>query len=159
MNKKYKTLMIIFLVLAIAINVFIIVEAAMSGEDSGNQSGWLANIIAKIFNITPDENFHHLVRKLIGHFSLYVVDGVITSLAEYYVINYREMYRYRLIIIIYLGSGVFLASFSEFVQLLALNRGFAVTDMLINFSGYFLGALIIFLIGFYINVKQQKKHT
>ena len=159
MNKKYKTLMIIFIVLAIAINVFIIVEAAMSGEDSGNQSGWLADIIAKMFNITPDENFHHLVRKLIGHFSLYVVDGVITSLAEYYLIKYREMYKYRLIIIIYLGSGVFLASFSEFVQLLALNRGFAVTDMLINFSGYFVGALIIFLIGFFSNVKSQKKHT
>ena len=157
MNKKYKIPMIIFLVLAIAINAFIIVEAAMSGEDSGNQSGWLANIIAKIFNITPDENFHHLVRKLIGHFSLYVVDGVITSLAEYYLIKYREMYKYRLIIIIYLGSGVFLASFSEFVQLLALNRGFAVTDMLINFSGYFLGALIIFLICFFVN--RNKKHA
>ena len=145
--------MIIFLVLAIAINAFIIVEAALSGEDSGNQSGWLTNIIAKIFNITPDENFHHLVRKLIGHFSLYVVDGVITSLAEYYVIKYRNSYKYNLLIVVFAISGIILASFSEFVQLLALNRGFAVTDMLINFSGYALGAIIIFLITFIRNRK------
>ena len=153
MEKKNKTLMIIFLILAIAINVFIIVEAAMSGEASGNQSGWLSNIIAKIFNITPDENFHHLVRKLIGHFSLYVVDGVITSLAEYFILKYKNNYSYKLTAIIFLGSGVVLASISEFVQLLAANRGFAVTDMLINFSGYFLGGTIIYLVTLFKNKK------
>lgn len=145
--------MIVFLVLAIAINAFIIVEAAMSGEASGSQSGWLTNIIAKIFNVTPDENFHHLVRKLIGHFSLYVVDGVITSLAEYYFIKYRNAYKYNLLIVVFVVSGIILASFSEFVQLLALNRGFAFTDMLINFSGYSVGAIIIFLICFFRNRK------
>ena len=154
MDKKTKVLMIIFVILAIAINAFITIEAAMSGEASGNQSGWLSNIIASIFHITPDENFHHLVRKLIGHFSLYVVDGVITSLAEYYVLKYKNNYSYKLAAIIFLGSGVVLASFSEFVQLLAEKRGFAVTDMLINFSGYFLGSFIIFIITFLKNKKR-----
>ena len=147
--------MIIFLVLAIAINVFIIVEAAMSGDKSASQSGWVSELIAKIFNITPDENYHHLIRKLVGHFGLYVVDGVLTTLAEYYVLRYREQYKERSFLVIFLSSGVVLASISEFIQLLAMNRGPAFTDILINFSGYFLGGGIVFLIAFLLGKKKD----
>ena len=147
--------MIVFITLAIAINVFIIVEAAMSGETSGNQSGWLSSFIAKIFNITPDEHFHHLVRKLIGHFSLYVVDGAITSLAEYYFVKYQNKYSIKVTMITYLISGMLLASISEFVQLLAANRGPAFTDILINFSGYILGAIVVFFITFLVKRKRR----
>ena len=151
--------MIVFVILAIGINVFIIVEAGMSGSSSSQQSGWVAEIIAKVFHITPDENFHHIVRKLVGHFSLYVVNGVLTTLAAYYSLIYRNMYKINLFLIIYLGLGVVLASISEFVQLLAQNRGPAFEDILINFSGFFLGGGVIFLITFFINKKRMNEHA
>ena len=156
-NNKYKILMIIFLILAVGINVFIIVEAAMSGSNSASQSSWVGDIIAKIFNITPDENFYHLVRKLVGHFGLYVVNGVITTLAEYFLIKFKNQYKEKLLLIIFLASGVALASISEFVQILAQNRGPAFTDILINFSGYFLGGGIVYLICFFKNKKTSKE--
>ena len=152
-NKKTFILMIIFITLAVAINVFIIVEAGMSGSNSAAQSSWVADIIAKVFHITPDENFHHIVRKLVGHFSLYVVDGVFTTLAIYYSFKYKNIYKIKIFLPTYLLLGVVLASVSEFVQLLALNRGFAFVDMLINYSGYFLGGGVVFLITFFINIK------
>jgi len=151
--------MIIFITLAIGINVFIIVEAGMSGSDSSAQSSWVADVIAKMFNITPDENFHHIVRKLVGHFSLYVVNGVLTTLAVYYSLRYKNKYKINLFLIIYLALGILLASVSEFVQLLALNRGFAGTDMLINFSGFFVGGGVVFLITFFINKKRMNEHA
>ena len=158
-NKKTFFLMIVFIVLAIGINVFIIVEAGMSGADSSSQSGWVSEIIAKIFHITPDENFHHLVRKLVGHFSLYVVNGVLTTLAVYYSLKYKNAYKNNLYLIIYLVLGAILASISELVQLLAQNRGPAFEDILINFSGFFLGGGVVFLITFFINKKRMNEHA
>ena len=151
--------MIIFIVLAIGINVFIIVEAGMSGSSSAQQSSWIADIIAKIFHITPDENFHHIIRKLIGHFSLYVVNGVLTTLAVYYVLKYKDAYKINIFLIIYLVLGIILASMSELVQLLAQNRGPAFEDILINFSGFFLGGGVVFLITFFVNKKRMNEHA
>ena len=151
--------MIVFIVLAIGINIFIIVEAGMSGSDSSSQSGWVAEIIAKIFHITPDENFHHIVRKLVGHFSLYVVNGVLTTLAVYYSLIYKSAYKINLYLIIYLVLGAILASISELVQLLAQNRGPAFEDILINFSGFFLGGGVVFLITFFVNKKRMNEHA
>ena len=147
--------MIIFIILAVGINAFIIVEAAMSGSSSAQQSSFIADIIAKIFNIVPDDNFHHIVRKLVGHFSLYVVNGVLTTLAIYYSLKYKNIYKTNLFLIIYLLLGALLAALSEFVQLLAKNRGFAFNDMLINFSGFFLGGGVVFLICFLVNKKRR----
>ena len=154
-NKKAFTIMTIFLILAIGINVFIIVEAGMSGSESSTQSSWVADIIAKVFHIVPDENFHHIVRKLVGHFSLYVVNGILTTLAIYYSLKYKDAYKTNLFLIIYLLLGALLAALSEFVQLLAANRGFAFVDMLINYSGFFLGGGIVFLTCFFINKKRK----
>lgn len=154
-NKRIKILMIVFVILAIMINAFIIVEAGMSGSSSASQSSWVADIIAKVFHITPDDNYHHIIRKLIGHFLLYVVDGVFTTLATYYILKYINKYKTNIFLITYLLLGAFLACFSEFVQLLAANRGFAFVDMLINYSGFFLGGGIVFLTCFFINKKRK----
>ena len=86
--KTKKILFWIFCVLALATNVLIIVMAAILSNESANQSlgftKWFISIIEKINPnspiVTNIEVTHAVLRKLVGHFGLFGVSGVFTSL-------------------------------------------------------------------------------
>ena len=56
-----------------------------------------------------------------------------------------------------LAFGLFMGSLTEIIQLNVPGRSGQFTDVLIDFSGYLLGFLIILLILFLIIRKQNKK--
>ena len=154
----------IFIVLAIGINVFIIVEGALNGSQSEEQSMGLTyafiNFI-KIFNPnTTLENdlptVHYVIRKLFGHFVLFGISGLITTGA--FILSKDMMKKHKAIILVASGFiGLFVAFVSEFMQLLTPGRVFSFADTMIDFAGYVGFGGLLFLICYLICRTKEKK--
>ena len=161
--KKRQILFYIFLVLSIAINVFIIVEGAIDAEGSSSQSFGITQIVINIFKaiapnsrIATDPDFaHHLVRKLVGHFGLFGVSGILTTLT--FIFGHTDFDKMKIRIVINSSVlGLSVAFISELLQLTAPGRAFAVTDVLIDFSGYVLFGGTTFLIYYLVHKHKSK---
>ena len=154
--------MILISVFALAINIFIIVQASLNGASSTDNSNGVASVVENIVNgISPgtvnESNygiFLYVIRKLVGHFGLFVFDGLFTSWAIYLWLAPLKFYKLYRFTYISLGYGFFLGGLTEIIQLFVPGRGGAFTDVLIDFSGFILGFLLIFIIVFIIEHKK-----
>ena len=114
--------------------------------------------------VTPEnhDSFALFIRKAFGHFGLFSISGLLSSLAIYLSIKPMKWSKNYLMIIISLVFGLFMGILTEVIQLNVPGRSGQFTDVLIDFSGYILGFLIILLIVFLIikhEIKKQKQNT
>ena len=166
MGTKQKVLFIIFLVLAIATNVFILVEGGMSGSLSGAQSGGITNAFIEFVRridpnspiVTDPDSTHYLVRKLVGHFGLFGISGIFTTLSFMLYKNLLREHRW-LLLIISAFIGLLIAFTSELLQLLHKDRFFSPIDTLIDFAGYIGFGGITFLIGLLVIRKDKSQEA
>lgn len=165
-NKRYQIAKWILVGLAIIVNAYIILQSCLNANDSTNQSGFVFNIIKTILNaIHPntinDGNaswWHGFIRKLVGHFGLFMVDGLITSWALYYLLeDITITKKWWKKIIVSAAFGLFVASLTEMIQLVVPGRAGDIKDVLIDYAGYILGLGIIVLIYFLIYRHRLKK--
>lgn len=151
MNKKTKIVFIIFLVLAVALNLFILVNAFIPGEESTVVASPIVKLCAAICNFfnrgsVPDpipEDFIVLVRKLIGHFSCFLVDGVITTFVV--LLGYKNKLKNIYLTLISIGYGVALAGLTEIIQIFIPGRVGSIVDVFYDALGYIVGAFILYL--------------
>ncbi len=163
-DKKYLILTIIVTALAIAFNIFIVVQASLNGSMSTSSSGIAVNFFKSIINAfhkdaineSNIDTFRHVIRKLIGHFSFFMISGLLSSLAIHLSSAYLNKYKYWYGVIFSLCFGLFLAGLTELIQSFIPSRSGQITDVLIDFSGYILGTGIIVLIVFLV-IRQHKK--
>ena len=88
-SKKYFIWTLIFSVIALAINAFIIVHSCLDATTSTEASHGVVEIAEEVINtvapgtITPDnhDSFVSFIRKAFGHFGLFLISGFFTSLA------------------------------------------------------------------------------
>jgi len=164
-SKKYLILTIVFCVLAVAINAYIIMHSCLDAVASTEQSQGVVQVSEDVVNtvapgtITPEnhDSFASFIRKAFGHFGLFVVSGLLSPTALYLLINPFKWSKHYLNVIIGLSFGLLIAITTEVIQLSIPGRSGEFTDVLIDFSGYLLGALIIGLILFLILRKKNKK--
>ena len=153
MNKEKFLKWFIFSI-AVAINLFIIINAFINGEISAKESNTIAHTTADVINtvkpetITPRnfDRFAFDLRKLVGHFGLFALSGVFSSWATYLFSKDTKVGYFLSQVIMDLSFGFVIAILSEFVQIFIDGRSGAWTDVGIDFAGFFLGFLIIFLI-------------
>ena len=151
----------IFFSISLAINLFIIINAFIPGDESAQTSFWVADLLASLINsiranTITDTNlveFTYLVRKLIGHFSLFLVDGIFVSLTAYCYSLLKAKCPWWWNVISTLEVGLSIAVLSEFIQLFIPGRVGSVTDVLIDMCGYLIAMLIILII---FLIKHQK---
>ena len=128
-----------------------------NGDDSSNFSDNISKFIANTLNnmganITPDENFHVIIRKLIGHFGYFVLIGISSFMFYNMLKNIKFIFR----IIIHFSMGFLFALFTEFgLQAIATNRGPSIVDTMIDFGGFSV-SIIAILIYFLIDHKKKK---
>ena len=103
------------------------------------------------------DEFATLIRKVFGHFGLFMISGLLSSLAFYLCLNKCNWAKHYLVAIIGLSFGLIMGILTEVIQLNAPGRSGEFKDVLIDFSGYLLGALIVALILFIIIRKKLKK--
>lgn len=157
--KKSNIFKWIVLAISVAINIFIIVSAVTNGDSSAAQSGNFSRFLATIINAFSSnaindgnfESFALVNRKLFGHFGLFAVDGLTTSLA---IFLFLKNSKYDRISIVWGGSlvfGLIVASISESFQIFTPGRYGTWEDIGIDFAGYTLGTAVIFAIFLFFN--------
>ena len=158
-------LMIIFTILALAINAYIIYHSCLNGAQSSQASQGVVEVSEEVVNtVRPGtvttENYNAFatfIRKSLGHFGLFVVSGIFSSLAVYYIFKDFKWIKHFLNTIFALSFGLIIATTTEIIQLNVPERSGEFTDVLIDYSGYLLGAVLVGLVLFLVIRHQKKK--
>ncbi len=161
--KRLSVIQWIIIALTIAVNIFIIVNSCLPAEESTQASRWIVDPLQNIINaIKPNtingsniDSFTHIVRKIIGHFFLFVISGLLTTVSIKF-IDYDYEQKFFKFVIISSISGLFLAILTEFTQKFVPGRSGEAVDVLIDFSGYMLSTLIVCLIIYLTRNKTTK---
>lgn len=152
--KKNTVLKFIVLALAIAVNVLIIVNSFVEGAKSSEMSGNFSKVMENIVNdfaegTVTDSNRPQFVffnRKLFGHFCLFGLSGILTTLSYHLFTKDYKAGFHVFGILISLTFGFILALSSELAQYYTNGRFFATKDIMIDFIGYSLGILFDYLL-------------
>lgn len=160
-------LMIIFTVLAVSINAYIIYHSCLNGSQSSQASQGVVEVSEEVVNtvrpgtVTPENYnaFAAFIRKSLGHFGLFVVSGIFSSLAVYYIFKDFKWIKHFLNTIFALSFGLIIAMTTEIIQLNVPERSGEFTDVLIDYSGYLLGAFLVGLVLFLVIRHQRKKQA
>lgn len=164
--KQFSVIQWIIIVLAIAIDVFIIVNACLPSGPSTTESNWIVepakNIINSIkentINETNISSFSSFIRKFVGHFSLFLVSGILTTLSIKFIYFDKELKFYGFMIISCI-SGLFLAILTEFIQIFVPGRSGQISDVAIDFLGYIIATLVICIIVYIRRIKRLKEEN
>ena len=154
----------IIICLAIAINIFIIVNSCLPGGESTKESNWLVEPIKNIINLIKpdtinDSNiswFSGFIRKLIGHFSLFAVSGFLTTWSIKICVFKKEKQFFKAFYLSFF-FGLALACLTELIQTFIPGRSGEIKDVRIDFIGYLLALLITLLVIFLIYRKKKGK--
>ena len=164
-SRSYLIWTIVLCVLAIAINAYIIFHACLDAAQSTQQSNGVVEVAENTVNtispgtITPEnhDSFATFIRKAFGHFGLFTLSGLLSSLAIYFAFNPMKWSKYYLLVVMSLGLGLLIGAITELIQLNVPGRSGEFRDVLIDFGGYLLGFLIILLILFLVIRHAYKK--
>ena len=164
-SKKYLIFTIIMCVLALLVNAYIIMHSCLNASQSTEASRGVIDVTEDVINtvapntITPEnhDSFALFIRKAFGHFGLFVISGLFTSLAVFLLFNMTSSSKHCINTVIGLSLGLLLAIITETIQLFVKGRSGEITDILIDFSGYLLGALIVGLVLFILIRNRNKK--
>lgn len=172
-SKRKKVLYIIFTVisclLAVAINVYIIIHSCLDAEASTQASEGVVEATENIVNtinpgaITPanHDSFASFIRKAFGHFGLFAVSGLLSSIAFYLSMKNFKKCKAHLILAISLFFGFSMGAITETIQMHVPGRSGEFADVMIDFSGYvtglFIVGLILFLVIRGIRKKEEKQ--
>ena len=165
LSKKYWFFTILAIILAVAINGYIIMHSCLDATESTKASAGVVDFLEGIINgIKPgainDSNygaFATFIRKAFGHFGLFAVSGVLSSLAFYLSLSPYSWCKHFMNVFFSLVFGLFIGILTEMIQLSVPGRSGEAVDVLIDFSGYLLGTLLLGLILFLVIRKMRKK--
>lgn len=110
-------------------------------------------IATPYINDTNFDDFQAFVRKALGHFMLFFIDGIFGFLTFYLFFKNKRM---KKTLIYSIGVGVFIAALSEVIQLYVPGRAGRLLDVLLDSSGYLLATLLCYFVILLYN-RQKKK--
>lgn len=149
----------VYLSLFLLITMIIFLFASFDSVLSSSQSDFVVNVLNGIllfFNIHLDaiqlDIFALVVRKLIGHFFIFFLDGLFAYLALIKLLKFKKQWLNFLIAAVVMFA---VAGFSELIQFFASGRSAEWLDIGIDFAGAFFGILFVFL--FTLMAKEKAK--
>ncbi len=153
-NKAYHIITIVITVLAVALDAFIIMHSCFDGDRSSQSSNSLVGVLVNVVNffqhdLINDSNidvFTLLVRKGIGHFGAFFVSGMLNTASIYLLMHKYKWYKHLWGILMTLGLGIFMAALTEIIQLFVPERSGQFSDVIIDLTGYILGAGLIVIV-------------
>lgn len=165
-SKLYWFITVVVIILAVAINGYIIMHSCLDAIESTKASSQVVEVAEDVVNtvrpdtITPEnhESFATFIRKAFGHFGLFMVSGLLSSLALYLSLSPFSWCKHYMNAIFSLVFGLFMGIITEMIQLTVPGRSGEALDVLIDFSGYLLGSLIIGLILF-LAIRKIRKNV
>ncbi len=134
----------IFLLLAVAVTVFIFASSMQTAEVSSEASGRLLTLINKLLSGTSVTITQHTIRKF-AHFAEFFAQGLFLSLAA--VFSLQGMKKH---IINIAFAGLLTACTDEYIQTFFDGRGAQVRDIFIDFGGTVTAIILTFLLAIII---------
>lgn len=164
---KKNTPLMIFKITCTVLYVFmvglLIVEASMDGPTSGNQSTSISVVIADVINsieifeappITDVEAFSGVMRKVLGHFSTFLLLGVFSTFT--YMLWFKDE-KWKWSIPVNFAQGLAVAALTEGIQLLVPGRAGLLSDVGIDYGGFIISALTITIIMVVVYLNKKKR--
>lgn len=164
--KNVKIVIIVILaLLLLTIDGYIIYQSLLEGDASSKNSQTVTGVVIEtVDKVTPgdesikdkytEEEIHAFIRKFVGHFGLSLVSGSLCLLFLICIIknHYIQM-------LIAFGHGLFIAGFTEILQLSKEARVGSFTDVLIDMAGFITPILIMlgYIVVIYI-IKRRKEN-
>lgn len=125
---------------------------------SGDGVKEIKEFVVKVTNEYENKrsSFYMLIRKGIGHFGAFLIFAVFGAL--FMIFSYKKKY---IFMILSLVVGFMIASCTEIIQIYIPGRVGAFKDVLIDFTGYVVGTLVIFAVYYFIKlikyIKERRK--
>ncbi len=145
-----------YLTVYISIIIIILCASLQNGDQSANESSVVTDTVIEVIEFCKNDEIdvsydevHFVVRKVIGHFGLFLLCGIF-GLLTFYSFTSRNLKALYWTMII--GIGV--AICSEMLQLFADGRSCEFKDMLIDSLGYLSGTIIC--LSFLIIINNKK---
>lgn len=166
LNKREKRKGIIFLLLSILWMAVIFMFSAQTGDVSGSQSGFLADIVCKLipFELSEDgKNILIFIIRKMAHFTEYAILGILYfnmlfcfSIYKKNQENIHKAWKKEVFKIVLLAAVLCMlyAMSDEFHQSFSDGRSPAVRDVIIDTFGGFAGSLSAF---FVCTVREKRK--
>lgn len=148
----------IFIILTIVIVVFASFSGEVSSEQSSTLGQFLVNFLSRLninLSATQLDSLQVFIRKAIGHFGLFFLNGIFATLSGHYWLALNSKAK----TLVVFSIGVFLAGLSEFIQVFAPERGPSFLDVLIDVTGFMVGIGLIVIILNFSTVKQNQKRA
>lgn len=114
----------------------------------------LTVVVGGVINHTNEQSVKLGIRKSIGHFLLFFVNGIFTFLFLYNLLKDNKKYKNIHILLIVLSIGLFIAILSECIQFAIPKRSPQGWDILIDFTGYAIASILLSIIK-QINLKNN----
>ena len=164
LSKKYWFFTILAIILAVAINGYIIMHSCLDAIESTKASQGVVEVAEDVVNtVSPNtiteenyDSFATFIRKAFGHFGLFAASGVLSSLAFYLSLSPYSWCKHYMNTMFSIVFGLFMGILTEMIQLTVPGRSGEALDVLIDFSGYLLGAFLLGLILFIVIRKKRK---
>lgn len=130
----------IFILLAVAVTIFIFASSMQTAEVSSGTSGRLLTLINKLLSGTPISLTHKMIRK-IAHFAEFFAQGLFLSLAGVFSLKGIKNHLVNIAF-----AGLSTACIDELLQNFFDGRSSQITDIFIDFSGTVTALLLTLLI-------------
>lgn len=142
----------------VALKEGVVTISATSVADPTISASFSIKIIPRPFiNDDNFSDFQGFVRKAVGHFFLFFIDGIFGFFTFYLFLKDKKST--RLITVLSLITGVFIAALSEFIQLFVPGRAGTITDVIIDSAGYLCATMLMLLIVYLINKNKSHKNV
>lgn len=170
--KREKIVKYIMLILTLCVNIFIIVNGFIKGVESSEISNGTADAFLPMINeITGDAiktepqvtAYHSVFRKLIGHFGLFGLNGILSTITIFLFTKNTPVKNHLFLMLFSFAFGFVVAGISELAQISTDGRTAAWSDVGIDSAGYFIGMIFVVFCIFLTKEKifkfEQKKQA
>ena len=139
MTNKRKTALIIFLVLTIIWMGLVFYLSSENADASSKTSQAFLDKLIAMFNIKTRAYLEGTIRTW-AHFGLYLLGGLVSNgFFTFWLLEHKRKFLYCS------AFGVLYAVSDEIHQLFVPGRAFEVKDIMVDVSGFLLGALVVWL--------------
>jgi hypothetical protein len=142
------------------------VEEAIMTLEVKDSSGTLAKSEVKLIVRQTDfvehisDFIYFYVRKGLGHFAIFLILAIFASLSCFMFFEHKKWWHVAIKIGIIFAYGFLFSGFTELLQMITPGRFGLMSDVLVDFSGYSLAAVLLsigFIILLIVKLKKKKK--
>ena len=125
-------------------------QATLTISSVSNES-LVKTLTINVAKLAPSEDSNYddfigFIRKALGHFMLFAIDGVLIFFSIYMFVKDNEKMKLWIISLISVGISVLVAACSELFQFIPKDRGPSIVDVGIDSLGALIGILIVFMV-------------